>query len=263
MSLLGLFLCTLARPAFTVFIPALCIAEYLSSNFDRRLFQRLALYFVTALVAVGVVGLIQYSYTGAWFECFKAQKLWGNELQLPKFPLSSWAGGLIVRLDAAAFCIGLIAASFLTSYIFNFKKLQELRAPKEVLFAIAYLAGISILVLFLRGGVLASMSRYVISTPCIIIALDYYLKQNITFSKRTLGFIFVGFLLFFLCFFEAYVHIQVLLKFALLSAYLCLLFGIKSASAKGKNFAFFALIAINIFFQAFFWIRFLDGGWVS
>jgi hypothetical protein len=263
MSLLGLFLCTLSRPTFTIFIPALFIAEYFSSDFGKALFKRLSLYCVTILAAILAVAVIQFYFTGAWFEFFSVQKYWGNELQIPKFPLKSWSDGLILRLDAAGFSVGLILIIFLVAYFFDFRKIRAQNIPKEVLFCIAYLGGITILVLFLRGGVLASLSRYIFATPCIIVALDYYLKQKFTFDKKILLYIFLGLIVFFLCFFGAYVHLKFLLKFILLSAYLTLLFSIKSKNSKLENTSFIVLVFLNLFFQGYFWIRFLEGGWVA
>ncbi len=90
--LTGLFFCTLARPAFTVFIPALIIVECFSNGSMKQILQRTGIYLLVCGAGIVVVGFVQFNDTGEWFKFFAAQKMWGNELQLPKLAFTSWAG---------------------------------------------------------------------------------------------------------------------------------------------------------------------------
>lgn len=259
---IGLFISTLSRPAFTVFIPALIIAEFLSEDEKGKRFVRLGLYFLVELIGILLVGIIQYTDTGEWFKFFNVQQGWGNELQFPKLPLTSWAGGLIVRLDGAALFLGLFAGGFLTAYLLKLKHFRNFIIAKEVLFSLAYLGGISLSVLAFRGGSLFSLNRFVFATPFIIIAINYWFRIDYHFNPKQLLYIF-GIIFAFWLFFGSYVHIQALLKFLLLTFYVFLIFAIKSDNKLVRNFTSVLLIVLNIAFQIFFYVRFLQGGWVG
>jgi hypothetical protein len=260
--LIGLLLSTLARPAFAIFIPALVITEFFGEKIIRQTFIRLMLYLAVILAGICIVGLVQYIYTGEWFRFFSVQEEWGNKLQVPKLPLTSWAGGLIVRLDGAALLFGVTAGIVLLLWIFKFRIFKMMDIPKEVVFSLAYLAGISISVLLFRGGCLFSLNRFVFAVPFIIVAVNFLKKQDIRLNYRNL---LTGFLLIFIFFllFGSYNHIQNLLNFMLLSLYLSLILVIKSRNDKVSRYAMILLTGINIFFQIFFYIRFLNGGWIG
>lgn len=258
----GLLLCTLSRPAFTVFIPAIIITELLCETINAKLFLRLGLYLAVTLVGLLIVGIIQYQYTGKWFEFFIAQNHWENKLQIPKFPLTSYASGLIVRLDGAAMLVGTIATIILSLLIFKLKSFKDIIIQKEVVFSLCYLAGITFIVLIFRGGNLFSLNRFVFAVPFIIVVADFYFKRKISFSKKQLMFIFLIIFSFWL-FFGSYGHIQTLLKFFLLSVYLFLIATIKSDNKYINRISIGLLIFTNLIFQIIFFIRFLNVGWVG
>src|SRR6185437_1830669 len=165
--LLCLLLSTLSRPAFTIFIPAIIIAELLIEGLRKKLLFKIASYMFVVLCGLLIVGIIQHHYTGIWFNFFEVQKGWGNKLQVPALPLTSWGGDIIVRLDGAAMLIGIISSIIMCLYIFKAKLMRHVIMPKEVAFSICYLAGISISVLLFRGGSLFSLNRFVFATPFI------------------------------------------------------------------------------------------------
>lgn len=260
--LIGLFLCTLSRPAFVIFIPALIIAEFLTETIDKKMFIRIIWYISIALLGNLIVGMIQYSYTGKWFEFFEVQQGWGNKLQIPKLPLTSWAGGLIVRLDGAAMVIGTVSGIVLLLKMFNVKFLNKIAFPKEIIFSLAYLGGITLSVLLFRGGSLFSLNRFVFAVPFIIIVLNYFYNLKFQLDKKAL---IIGFSLIFIFFFlfGSYGHIQTLLRFLFLSFYLFLILALKSENILFSKFSIITLIGLNVFFQLYFYIRFLNNGWVG
>ncbi|HWY36917.1 MAG TPA: hypothetical protein VNY73_00055 [Bacteroidia bacterium] len=259
---LGLFFSTLSRPAFTVFIPALIIAELLSKEKDKKIVWRILLYILISTAGLLLVAIVQQHYTGQWFRFFEAQKGWGNYLQVPKFPLTSWAGDLIVRLDGASLLIGLTAGITVLLYIFKAGSMKEIKLPTEVIFSLCYLAGISMTVLLFRGGNLFSLNRFVFAVPFIIVAADFYLKQDFTFTNKQVLVVFFVVFIFWLSF-GSYVHIQALLKYLLLSLYLILLISCKSGNKIFSKTSIILLILINMIFQLAFYTRFLNGGWVG
>ncbi len=260
--LLGLFLSTLSRPAFTIFVPAIIIAELLSEEINKKMLFRIMLYLLTVLFGILFVGMIQHYYTGIWFNFFEVQKGWGNKLQIPNLPLTSWAGGLIVRLDGAAMLLGIIAGIMISFYALKVKFMRHLFMPKEVVFSLSYIAGITLSVLLFRGGSLFSLNRFVFAAPFIIIAGNFYMNQKIIFNKGQMVIGFVSIFAFWLLF-GSYVHIQTLLKYLLLSVYLFLLVTVKANNKIVSKVSIIIFITINIIFQFIFLIRFLRGEWVG
>jgi hypothetical protein len=258
---IGLFFAVLSRPAFTIFIPALIITELFNKNPEKKYF-RINMCILITLLGLILVGIIQYIDTGEWFQLFSIQKEWGNRLQIPQLPLTSWAGGFIVRTDGFAFLIGVLAGGYLTAFIFNFKKLKKKIISKEVVFSLAYLAGITLSVLLFRGGSLFSLNRFVFATPFIIVALNYWIKQALNFNLKQLLLIF-GLLFLFCMLFGSYVHILAILKFTLWSLYVILLFTLKSNKPFIQKASFILLISLNFTFQIIFYLRFLSGEWVG
>jgi hypothetical protein len=258
---IGLLLATLSRPAFTIFIPALVIVELFSEK-RKNLMGRLGLYFSVIAVGMLLVGIIQYVDTGEWFKFFSIQKNWGNELQIPALPLTTWAGDFMVRLDSAAFLVGTIAGGFLTAFILKIKPINKLSIPKEVLFSLAYLGGISLSVLIFRGGSLYSLNRFVFATPFIIVAFHFWLKQGYSFNTRQLLIIF-GLIFAFWFLFGSYVHIQNLLKFLFLTVYMFLIFVMRSDNDLLRKMGAILFISLNIIFQVVLYVRFLSGDWVG
>ncbi len=258
---IGLFLSILSRPAFTVFIPALIITQLINKN-KEKISLTIGLYLIVSILGIISVGIIQFYDSGEWFKFFSEQKNWGNHLQIPKLPLTSWAGGFIVRTDGFAFLIGVLSGSFLSALILKLKWVKDTVPPKEVIFSLAYLGGITIAVLLFRGGSLFSLNRFVFATPFIIIVLNYWIKQQFNLQIKKLLLIF-GLIFTFWFLFGSYVHIQQIIKFGLLSLYATLIFALKSDKEIIRKYSLILLIIINFSFQIIFYIRFLNGDWVG
>ncbi len=258
---IGLFFAILARPAFTVFIPALIITEFFS-EFRTKTWLRISIYIGISLVGVLLVSFIQFLDTGEWFKFFEAQKHWGNFLQIPRLPLTSWAGGFIVRLDGFAFLIGIISGGFLLGLIFKLKQFRNSVIPSEVIFSLAYLGGITLIVLLFRGGSLFSLNRFIFATPFIIVAFNFWLKSDFCITKKQLFSIF-GLIFVFWLLFGSYVHIQLMLKYLLVTFYAILIFAMKSEIQFIRKWSLIALIFLGFTFQVVLFIRFLNGNWVA
>ena len=258
---IGLFLSILSRPAFTVFIPALIITQLLNRN-KEKISLSIGFYLLVSILGIISVGIIQFYDSGEWFKFFSEQKNWGNHLQIPKLPLTSWAGGFIVRTDGFAFLIGVLSVSFLTALILKLKWVKDTVLPNEVIFSLAYLGGITIAVLLFRGGSLFSLNRFVFATPFIIVVLNYWIKQQFNLKIKKLLLIF-GLIFIFWFLFGSYVHIQQIIKFGLLSLYATLIFALKSDKEIIRKYSLILLIIINFSFQIIFYIRFLNGDWVG
>ena len=259
---LGLFLSILSRPAFTVFIPAFIVTELLHSFSTLKTYARIGMYLIIAAVGLLMVGAIQFHDTGEWFQFFSVQKGWGNELQIPKLPLTSWAGSFIVKTDGFALLIGVLAGGYLSALILKLKWVKAAMPGRDVLFSLAYLGGISLTVLLFRGGSLFSLNRFVLATPFIVVVLHYWMNQNIFFTNKQLIAAYLFIFLFWLLL-GSYVHIQELLKYLLLSFYALFIFSLKSHLPLARKYSLILLIALNFIFQVTFYVRFLSGLWVG
>jgi hypothetical protein len=114
--------------------------------------------------------------------------------------------------------------------------------------------------LIFRGGSMFSLNRFVFAVPFIIVAIDYYLKSAFTIGTKKLLLSLLLVVLFFLMF-GSYVHLQNFLKFLFLAVILPL--ALKHESKPVSVMALLLLIGLNVFFQLFFYIRFLTGGWIG
>jgi hypothetical protein len=260
-ALTGIFLCALTRPVAAVFIPAVILVYFLSER-SRANFSLMISLIACCFLGTLFVFTMQYLQTGDQFAFFKVQKGWGNYLRLPSFPLNSWAGGFILRLDAITFFLGISSACLLAYMIFKKIKTKAAVAyDKPFIFSLGYLSFLIVIILLTRGGILNSLNRYLFCSAFFIVAAGEVLQMRI-FSLRSLG------LLFFssgLCWilFGSYVHIQTLLKFELMSLYLILFFCCTSEIKLLKNIATYTVVCCNIIFMLIFYHRFLTGEWVG
>jgi hypothetical protein len=215
------------------------------------------------VVSLGILCVltVQYFYNHSAENYFSIQKGWGNFLQLPHLPLTSWAGGFIVRLDGVAFLFAVLTGLLLLVSIQRMKKQKYTLLP-EFVFSALYIVGIGLLVLLFRGGSLFSLNRFVFATPFVLIVLYYWLENKINLTSKQILLIGIGILLFWLLF-GSYVHIQVLLKFLLLTLYMVLLFIIKHHNQSIQRYWLIGLIAINGVFQLLLFVRFLTNSWVG
>lgn len=271
----GLFIAALTRPAFIIFIPALIITVLFSvsgkwiepsgirKHFIRKELVRLGYFLFAILAGTLVVMIIQYRDTSEWFTFLTAQKDWGNHLQWPKFPLTSWAGGFIVRLDATAFMIGSMTGTFLLLWMLRTKLFRQISVPDEVIFSLAYLGGITLSVFAFRGGSLFSLNRFVYSTAFMYVAMHFFLNLKIRYSIKKLLYILIFIIAFWMIAFHSFSHIQYFLNFGALSLYLILPFTLLSDRQIIQKTGLILLIILNFTFQIIFYQRFLDGGWIA
>jgi hypothetical protein len=258
----GLFLCTLARPAFTILLPALVCMEAVCAPALRPALRRMAWYGLAALAGLAVVALIQYRDTGEWFRFFAVQSHWDNQLRLPRLPLTSWGGDRIVRLDAMALLTGLVSGAMLLWQWRRRGSEPAVTADRPLVFSLAYLAGISLLVVCFRGGSLFSLNRFVFATPFLLVAAQAYLAWKTEWTPRQIALALLAVTLFWLCF-GMYVHIKAVLLYLGLTVYAGLTLALKSDRPGLRRLAWILLPAINLYFQIVFYVHFLHNGWVG
>ena len=258
----GLVLSGLARPVATIFIPAIMFIHYYTGDNSAKSIRRSLLMIAACAGSMLFVFLIQYFQTGEWFSFIHVQKDWGNYLRLPVFPLNSWAGGFIVRLDAIAFFFGIAAACFLIYLLIHKTKPGSVPlTDKAILFSLCYLAFLSFVILCTRGGIMNSLNRYIFCAAFFMVSINGLFQQQLFNWKNTL----ILFLVSGLCWllFASYVHIQTVLKFEFLSLYLVLVLASTAENKVVKNTGYYSVFTCNIIFMMIFFHRFLTGAWVG
>lgn len=260
--IIGLLICTLSRPAFTTLLPSLLLVSLIYSSDLRSFFKDAVTYVLVSAIGVFIVSVIQHHYTGEWFGFYTAQQGWGNELRFPEFPLSTWGGQDVVRLDAVAFLFGMVAMIYLIRILWSRYREQVATIPPEVILSCSALASISILTLFFRGGEVFSLNRFVFSTPFALVLIDHLFKIRSPLGAKQYVLIFFSLICYFLLF-GAYVHIQVMLKFAGLALYLLLFIYMIGKDGPGKTWLFRAWILAAFLIQLYFSLKFLNGEWVA
>lgn len=260
--ILGIALSGITRPVATIFIPAIFTMHYFTmKNTQKTFFHSFWMVFACAGSTMLVFAL-QYYQTGEWFSFSHVQKEWGNYLRLPVFPLTSWAGGFIVRLDATAFFFGIAAAVWLGILLMkkiNFK--NSIDFDKALVFSLCFLFFLSIILLFTRGGVLNSLNRYIFCSAFIIVAIHNLMQKPIFNKQNALLLIFFSSLFWLL--FASYVHIQTVVKFEFLSLYLLLILVSTAENQNLKKIGYFLVLTGNTIFFFIFFHRFLSGEWVG
>ncbi|MCB0479318.1 MAG: hypothetical protein KDC84_14210 [Crocinitomicaceae bacterium] len=260
--LIGLFIASLSRPVFTVFIPAFLISELLSNRTIKQKLVRSTLFIFVAISGLLFASYIQFRETDVWFAAFKVQQHWDTYFRLPDFPLRSWAAGIPTRLDGLALLFGTVAGVVVLLRIFKNKVLSKFSFSQSEIFALSYLAGISLTVLFFRGGWLPSLNRYVFATAFFIVAFNLFLRLKFKISWKVVGISFLIITAYWLMF-ESYGHIQTLLKFALVSLIPIGILLFKNENKTVRQIAFISIIAVNVVFQIYFYFRHLSSDWVG
>lgn len=255
---LGLLLSVLCRPSFTVLLPALILME-LFSQVPTGKWKRILIYFIVTVVGSFFVAWIQYAYTGKWFEYFFVQTVWDNYLSIPTLPLRSWGYEAVIMLDGIALLVGAISGIVLLISIIK-RKTAELSAVLKL--SLAYLGGMSLIVLLFRGGSLFSLNRFLFCSPFFFIVVSTFFRNEMRVKTKTILVVFFLLLCYWLLF-GSYVHIQTFLRYGAFSLTLLLILLIKHVHFSVRNWAYYLLSASLFFVQLFFIYKYLTGNWVG
>lgn len=249
-------MCAICRPSFTVLLPALILMDLFSTDSDK--WKRILIYVLTSAIGGGLVAIIQYSYTGKWFEYLSVQSVWDNSLRIPLLPLRSWGSQSTIMLDGVALLVGSASGIYFVITLFQ-KRLQNM--AMIVRLSLAYLAGMTLIVILFRGGSLFSLNRFIFCSPFFFIVATYYLKYLRVNTKT----IIVSFFLL-VCYwllFNSFVHIQTFLKYGFLSLVLLLPLLAVHKNQHVRNWSLPFLVAILFWVQLYFCYKYLMGDWVG
>lgn len=258
----GLLWSAMARPSFTALLPALIITIIIGPGPAMRKAGQAALYTAACLVALLVVIMVQSAETGDPWGFYKAQAEFGNTFKLPGLPLTSWAGGSVVRLDAVALLAGVACAVVLLNAMRKRYLGKPSALPAEVLLSAGYVAGIAAIALLLRGGSLYSLNRFIFATPFALVLIAHYVSAPQRMAPRTMLVVFLAVSAYFLLF-ASFVHIQTFLWFSAIALHVTLLlFALGRRDTWGDR-AFIAWMIAAVAIQVFYVQRYLNGLWVA
>lgn len=257
---IGLFLSSISRPAVYFFIPGLVLI-FLWLTQERKM-KWILVSLIALIAGLFLTLFIQSRFTGNFFGFFAAQSNWGNHLQLPQLPLKSWGGDNMSRYDASALAVGLVCGAILIWYIFNRKNwFDKLRLQGEFVFSLAYIFSIVLMVVFMRGGVLFSLNRFVYATPFFLIAFTGILS-GLRFSWKYVSVLLLVYILFSFLF-ASYNHIHNLLCYVLSGLFFLLPMFIKHPHKLVSFFAMWFFFIGNLIIMYHLLLRFLNNFWVA
>lgn len=258
LTLVGLLLCSVSRPSFTVILPALVLMELFSDHAGGK-WKRIGAYIIVTALGGLIVAVIQYADTGKWFEYFSVQSVWDNALRFPSLPLRSWNSQSVIMLDGIALLIGAVSGVVLLVAMIR-KKAEEM--PDILKLSLAYLAGMALIVLFFRGGSLFSLNRFIFCSPFFFVAVVAFWRSSYRFSTAQLVMIFFTLIVYWLLF-NSFVHIQTFLKYAAVSAAcLCMVLP-KHKHMVTATVGYYLLVVVLFSVQIIFLFRYLNGDWVG
>jgi len=250
----GLFLCSLTRAASNIFVPAIFLTEWLAEGGRVR---RAGVNGLAAVAGVFIAAFIQHQETGEWLAFIKTQRHWGSYLQWPQLPFTAWGGRQY--LDGSALIAGFLAGGLLSRIAWRRVFTQEQKSNPAFVFSIAYLFGITLLVLCFSGGEIHSLNRYCFSTAFWTVTGICVLRQT-TFSwKRLLG-LFL-FCLMILSLFD--MTNRRLAEPLAVSAYLSSWLFLCHPRERWSTAAFYGLYSLNLLIQVRLLDGFMSGQWVA
>ncbi|WP_426058275.1 hypothetical protein [Hymenobacter sp. B1770] len=259
---LGLLLSCTCRAAAFVILPAVA-ATFLLAHPPRLRHVGTALTATAAtLLGLGISMLVHKSYTGQWLSVFKAQRFWDNHLQWPTLPLRNWAGSFPTRFEAPPFLIGLGCAVGLVWLAWRHWRQPLPTVAQPIIFALAYLGGVTFITVATRGGVLVSLSRYIYATPYFLLLLAEF-KGRVRLSSRQLVILFLLMEAAWLALFGAYMHIRSVLGYTAVSAVVMLWLLNAHQQPLVRRWASLPTMLVGTGLLLYLLMRFLAHEWVA
>lgn len=176
---LGAFLAALARSSFSLLLVGFVLIETIKLIQNPKYFKSWLFVCVKRslpiLLGTLTLGIVQWLYGAKnLFQYIEVLKNWGNSFGIPH-NLRDWSnegfGMSLAFLIVLIFPIAIWFADLgvkLIKQLFNIEDCNPVfKTKKDELFWLSgfYLLGVSMTLLFLRAGVIPSLSRYVLSTP--------------------------------------------------------------------------------------------------
>jgi hypothetical protein len=257
-GLIGTGLC---RSVTMVFFPALlALALFAWLRGDRVAARRYLLYSLLAIAVLFSVFFIHHVQTGEFWAFYHTQQFWFAHFQIPDIPFSTWPPEENSYIDQFAVLLTSFAAGYLVSLFFKALKKRAVVSDAH-LFALLYMAGTLVLMLFTKGGGFNSVNRYILSTPFFYLFLREV--RAVPISKSVAVGLFVFGVIYYLVGWHMGVGMhRVLVFLAVLAGMgICLLALKKDTRLASVFLLFFSMLALCV--QAILWSRFVTHVWVG
>lgn len=259
---IGLFLCSLTRPAFTALLPSAVLVAMLAHEPLRLRVLKSLVHLMASLTGLFFVAFIQFVQTGDPIGFYRAQGDYGNTITWPDLPLGSWGGGMIVRLDATVLLAGMACGVYAVVEVYRRMKRPEREASDLVLVSAGYVACVSAIALFLRRGELYSLNRFVFATPFALVLLHGLISRIPKLSLRAWLLVWAAIIVYFLLF-ASYLHIRTFLLFAGVATIVAVGCYVLSGKTKLAAILYWPWIILMFCIQVLLFTRFLQGEWVA
>ncbi|UYZ58147.1 hypothetical protein [Hymenobacter latericus] len=211
----GLLLCSCTRSVAFVFVPALLLTALLLRHQAQRELWRQVLGGALASGTGMLISLcVHYRDTGIWMAFGQAQRQgWNIHLQVPAWPLHSWGGDMMTRYESLALLVAVACAVYLAYLLVHPNRAAAV--PFAVVFALIYVAGVATITVATKGGIVASLSRYVFATPFFVVLLSWVLGQ-VRFDYKRLLWVWLAAEVCWMVLFRSYGHVRTLTAYLLL-----------------------------------------------
>ncbi len=257
-----LLILSLIRPTISVLSIAYVLSIAFSYDKVKVKIERIVFGVIATGLGLIATFIIERSYTGIWDAFFISQKKWGNHLQFPEFPLRSWGGDIINRLDGVALMISCVAIGYILLNLYN-SLIRNMRTNDNgILLSAFYLAGSGLLVLLYRNGELFSLNRFIFCTPFFILFILTIFEKFSMPTIKTIAYCFLVLSVYWLMF-ASFVHIKTIIKYELLSIFILSYFLINHSNKYIKYSSAFLIIGINSVFFLYFYFRIFTKDWVG
>ncbi|MBL0047328.1 MAG: hypothetical protein IPP32_04425 [Bacteroidetes bacterium] len=273
-SIIGLLIATMAKATALFFIPAIVFMVLFERSLKDislpALIKESLLLLLCVLFGMGLVVLIQYYQTGAWFAYFKAQSMhWNRKFSIPVFPLTTWDAARLITLDASAFLVGLLSLGACFRILLNWLASLNIHSNKQDK---SYLLSCSFLFLVLCSIVffnpidaatkttsILSINRYMFATPFLMVFMLHHYKHTKLSTQQLIGAVVLIGMVWLV--FHAYSGFKIASLFILLTMYLS---GFLALLWKEKlSLLWIPLYMINCIIQLILFHSFMNGKWVG
>jgi hypothetical protein len=147
------------------------------NKFDKKLIKFGLIMLSATLLSLALVLGLQYTYTGELFGAFQTHEHWGHHLRFPNFPIHTFNTHTTFS-EIFSFSFGVLSGIELLIIFLNKIKVLKNRdlsiLKNEHLFSLSYIFCVSFIVLFIQGGTLTSLNRYVLCVAFFWSAFEYY-----------------------------------------------------------------------------------------
>ncbi len=258
--IIGVVIACLTRSISAFFIAGGIVAMFLTRDRWKQLKPNI-IFLVMAGVSLLAVILFQYSETEVWMAFSKPQKHWDHFIQIPTFPFtigSRWS----FWLDGTSLAFASVAVLYFAIQVVR-EKFNVTMDFIEIL-SYGYLGFIVVFMLFIQGGGLISVGRYVLANPFIWIVVSTFQVKKI----KPFAFLMIGILVLFMVtidggVFTYFEHPLFLFRDLLFFLLLWLVTVGSSFLLKSNKWIWGLIMTLNVVALFHFMELFLVGKWVG